>query len=110
MDLDIKQELMPMAYKKAKGIIDKIKELRVKPELLEDDDKFDELVMKMAKAKYGENPSSKEIEGQEWYLGYLCRMSALNGNGLLMSCYEELLPYNSTEDELSSMLDSMLNS
>ena len=98
--MNYKQELLAVAFKKTKAMQAKITELEI--ESLDTQDKIDELVLKLSKAKEGD--WKKNLKGQEWYVENLIRCSKLAKKELFDECYKELLPYNSTYDELLAML------
>jgi len=100
-DMSYKQELLPLAYNRARSIKAKIEELGITA-----DTDVDELVIKLAKAKAEDSDKSwtNFLKGQEWYVKELIRKSKLDNKELLEECYQELLPANSSFDELVAML------
>jgi hypothetical protein len=102
--MEHKNELLPLAFKQAKGIKDKILELAITASM--DTNLKDELVIKLAKAKAVESgkPYTSHLSGMEWYVDSLVEKSQLTDKELLQTQYDELLPSNSSFDELVGML------
>ena len=99
---ELKQELLPLAFKRAKAVKSKIKELKVTPEM--DEDAQVALAEKLCETKYGEDYSSKDLQGMEWYISNLVKLSGMEDKKLLDYMYQDLLPANSSYDELVAML------
>jgi len=101
MDMNYKQELLGLSYKKAKAIKAKIAELGVNK-----DTNVEELVTKLAKAKEqaGDGKWTTHLKGQEWYVNDLVAKSQMTNQELLESVYQDLLPANSSFEELVGML------
>jgi len=99
-----KNELLPLAYKQAKGIKEKIGELGITKEMTQD--AKDKLTISLAKAKAEESgkPYTAHLSGMEWYIESLIAKSQLEDKELLQTQYDELLPANSSFDELVGML------
>ena len=100
-----KEELLPLSYKQSKAIIAKIAELGITPDMA--DEEKDKLVVKLAKekAETSGKPYTSHLKGMEWYVNSLVEKSALEGKELLETQYNEMLPYNSSFDELAAMLE-----
>ena len=100
-----KEELLPLSYKQSKTIIAKIVELGITPDMTDEDK--DKLVVKLAKDKAKESgkPYTAHLKGMEWYVNSLVEKSAKDAKELLETQYKEMLPYNSSFDELAAMLE-----
>jgi len=100
-----KEELLPLSFKQSKAIIAKIVELGITPDMTDEDK--DELVIKLSKdkAETSEKPYTSHLKGMEWYVNNLIEKSSLEGKELLERQYNEMLPYNSSFDELAAMLE-----
>jgi len=103
--MQYKEELLPLAFKQAKAIRSKIAELGITSDM--SDEEKDSLVIKLAKEKAEETgkPYTSHLKGMEWYVDSLVEKSTLENKELLEAQYKELLPYNSSFDELAVMLD-----
>ena len=102
---DYKEELLPLAFNKAKAIKNKIVELGLTSSITDDDK--EQLIIELAKAKSDSSgkPWTSHLSGMEWYVNDLLVKSELSSKELLEICYKELLPSNSTFDELTRMLE-----
>ena len=102
--MEYKNELLAYAYRKAKSVLAKIKELGITPDLSED--AIEKLVIQLSKAKAALDSSDwkKHLKGQEWYVSDLVKKSAMTNKELLDVEYQELLPANSSFDELVNMM------
>jgi hypothetical protein len=103
---EYKQEILPLAFKQAKAIKDKIAELKISDNMSEKE--VDQLVIELAKtnAEGTGKPFKKYLSGQEWYVKSLIEKSKLSDRELLEAQYKELLPANSSFDELVNMMAS----
>ncbi len=103
--MEYKEELLPMAYKRAKWVIEKIDELGITSDM--DKSAQDKLILSLAKAKGEQDgtPFLKLIKGQRWFVESLIKKAGLTKKELLELEYQELLPANSSFDELVGMLD-----
>ena len=103
--MEYKEELLPLAFKQSKAIIAKIAELGITPNMSEEEK--DKLVISLAKEKAKETgkPYTSHLKGMEWYVRSLAEKSALSAKELLETQYKEMLPYNSSFEELVSMLE-----
>ena len=103
--MEYKEELLPLAFKQSKAIRSKIAELGITPNMSEE--QKDELIVSLAeeKAKETGKPYTAHLKGMEWYVRTLAEKSALSAKDLLETQYKEMLPYNSSFDELAAMLE-----
>lgn len=103
-EMDYKQELLPLAFKQAKAIKSKIEELNISSDMSQD--KIDELVLKLAKdkAEISGKKYTSHLKGMEWYVKSLIEKSDLSKAELLQAQYDELLPANSSFEELVNMM------
>ena len=102
--MDHKQELLALAFKQAKAIKAKIAELEITQEM--EQDKVDVLITSMAKdkAETSGKPYTAHLSGMEWYIKDLQAKSIMKDEQLLQNQYNELLPANSSFEELTRML------
>lgn len=102
--MEYKQELLPLAYKQATSVIRTIEELAITAKM--DSDAKDNLIVKLArdKAEKTGKPYTAHLNGMEWYVESLITKSQLSKKELLQEEYNELLPANSSFDELVRML------
>lgn len=102
--MEHKNELLPLAFNQAKGIKAKIAELEITASM--DTDFKDAVIVSLAKAKAVESgkPYTSHLSGMEWYVDSLVAKSAMTDKELLQTQYNELLPANSSFDELVGML------
>ena len=102
--MEHKNELLPMAFSQAKGIKARILELAITSSITED--ARDEVIISLAKAKALEStkPYTAHLAGMEWYVDSLVAKSAMTDKELLQTQYNELLPANSSFDELVGMM------
>ena len=101
---EYKQELLPIAFKQAKGIKEKIAELGLS--ITTTEEQQDALVISLSKDKavISGKPFKSHLSGMEWYVTSLIEKSQLGDKELLQATYKELLPANSTFDELVGMM------
>ena len=102
--MEHKNELLPLAFNQAKGIKAKIAELEITASM--DTDFKDALIIKLAKDKSvtSGKPYTAHLSGMEWYVNNLVEKSQLTDKELLQTSYNELLPANSSFDELVGMM------
>ena len=102
--MDEKAELLPLAFKQARGLRAKIAELGITPS--SDDAFLESLAEKLAqeKAERVGGKASSHLSGQIWYMHELVRVSGLTKEDLFEECYNALLIQNSSREELISML------
>ena len=101
------QQVLATAYKKAKSKIAKIKELGITPDMSQDDQ--DAIIKRLAEAKAIEEnePMTKFLHGQEWYVKSLVDFSGIEPAQQLDQEYEDCFADFSTEDEMTAKLAAM---
>jgi|SaaInlV_150m_DNA_4_1039716.scaffolds.fasta_scaffold19988_2 hypothetical protein len=99
-----KPELLPLAFNQAKGIQSKISELNISKDMTQE--AKDIIITKLAtdKAITSGKPYTSHLSGMEWYVESLVEKSQLDKKALLQAQYDELLPANSSFDELVGMM------
>lgn len=102
--MEHKQELLALAFKQAKAIKTKIVELNISDTM--EQDTVDTLIVSLAKNKSETSgkPYTAHLSGMEWYVKDLQAKSVMKDDQLLQNQYNELLPANSSFEELTKML------
>ncbi len=105
--MDKNQQVLAVAFKKAKRKIQRIKELGITPKM--STKKIDEIVTRLAEAKAIEEsvPVKDLLDGQQWYVESLVAASALSGQELLDKEYDDAFADVAGEDEMSALLDGL---
>ena len=102
--IDKNPQALALAYKKCKGKLLKIKELKITPDWSEK--KIDALIENLATAKAVEIETnmSEHIAGQRWYVESLVRFSGLTIDEQLQAEYEDSFADSASESEMLKSL------
>ena len=102
--MDKNQQVLAIAFKKAKRKLQRIAELNITPKMTEK--AIDKLVVDLATAKAVEakEPVEGFIDGQQWYVESLVKASALTDQALLDAEYDDSFADVAGEDEMCSAL------
>jgi len=102
--IDKNPQALALAYKKCKGKLLKIKELKITPDWSEK--KIDALIENLATAKAVEKETnmSEHIAGQRWYVESLVRFSGLTIDEQLQAEYEDSFADSASESEMLKSL------
>ena len=108
------QEVLALAFKKAKAKSLKIKELLIEPDM--EADSIDALIVSLSKAKASKDGGdwTEYVKGQRWYVQSLVEYSGLSSDDRLESDYEAEFPnvasYAELKDKLSKIVNEEVNS
>lgn len=104
------QQVLAIAFKKAKAKIKRIKEMCITSDMAEE--AVDKLVMDLAAAKCLEETGNvddvkKYIDGQQWYVESLVKASGMSDEVLLDAEYHDSFGDVAEESEMVAMLGSL---
>ena len=105
--IDKNPQALALAYKKCKGKIQKIQELKITSTMK--DAKIETLIENLATAKAVEKAVniSEVVQGQRWYVEGLVRFSGLTIEEQLNSEYEDSFADSASESEMLKSLESL---
>jgi hypothetical protein len=105
--MDRNQQVLAIAFKKAKRKLQRIKELGITADMSED--AIDSLVTQLAEAKAveAEAPVKDFLDGQQWYVESLVTASGMTSQELIDAEYEDSFADAASEDEMSEVLDAL---
>ena len=100
-------QALALAYKKCKGKILKIQELKITPDL--EDEAVEQLIENLATAKAVENETDikEHVRGQRWYVESLVKFSGLTVEEQLEAEYQEAFADSASEAEMLAVLRSI---
>lgn len=98
------QQVLATAYKKAKYKLSRIAELKITPDMDEDD--IDDIVMNLATAKaiQEERPVKEFTRGQQWYVESLVKFSGMTPLERLDTEYEDCFADSSSKEDMLAKL------
>ena len=99
------QEILALAFRKAKAKNEKIKEYDINADMSAED--TEQLVIKLAKLK-NPNEWTAEVKGQTWYVKDLQEFSKLTAAERLNHQYEIEFPSIASEAELLAKLEASM--
>ena len=104
-----KRKALSSAFKRAKGIKEKLRALKAQNLDLSDPDVRKQLALKWAeeKATMLGGTYIQYLPGQEWYIAFLFECSTLTDEELLQKQYEQVLPDYLSEEEMIAMLSNI---
>jgi hypothetical protein len=105
--IDKNPQALALAYKKCKGKIQKIQELKITPTMKEA--KIETLIENLATAKAVEKATniSEVVAGQRWYVEGLVKFSGLTVEEQLNSEYEDSFADSASEGEMLKALGNL---
>lgn len=105
--IDKNPQALALAYKKCKGKIQKIKELKITPDM--SDKKIETLIENLATAKAVEKETNinEVVAGQRWYVEGLVRFSGLTIEEQLNTEYEDSFADSASESEMLKALATL---
>ncbi len=105
--IDKNPQALALAYKKCKGKILKIKELKITPSMK--DAKIEILIEALATAKAVEKAVNitEVVAGQRWYVEGLVKFSGLTVEEQLTSEYEDSFADSASESEMLKALTNL---
>jgi len=104
-----KRKALSVAFKRAKGIREKLSQLKAENVNLSAPTEREQLSIKWAEEKAGREGGSylQYLPGQAWYVSFLAQCQEASSQELLELQYNQVLPDYLSEDEMVAMLDNI---